>query len=153
MDRPNRSDIHLSKEEEERKQEETRDYFDELAPKRHSKPQRSEHSSNYVDANTTSDVIPELAVFQRLENDPQKLDYSNGSQATEEFVETDYYKDLNCVGKQHYKTGTGFIKMEDNGSINGKNYSIEPDLDIIHHASYKGNPATNDWIPSGDNEF
>uniref|UniRef100_A0A7C9D5X9 Uncharacterized protein n=1 Tax=Opuntia streptacantha TaxID=393608 RepID=A0A7C9D5X9_OPUST len=110
MERPNRSDIHLSKEEEETIEEETREYFDELAPKRHSKPQRSEHSSHYVDANTRSDIIPELAEFQRLENDPQ--------------------------------TGTGFITMEDNGNANGKNYS-----------SCKGNPATNEWIPSGDSEF
>uniref|UniRef100_A0A7C9D906 Maternal effect embryo arrest 59 n=1 Tax=Opuntia streptacantha TaxID=393608 RepID=A0A7C9D906_OPUST len=153
MERPNRSDIHLSKEEEETIEEETREYFDELAPKRHSKPQRSEHSSHYVDANTRSDIIPELAEFQRLENDPQKLDYNNGNQAAEEFVETDYYKDLNCVDKQHHTTGTGFITMEDNGNAIGKNYSIEPDLGIIHHDSCKGNPATNEWIPSGDNEF
>lgn len=31
----------------------------------------------------------------------QKLVY-NGSEAREEFVETEYYKDLNCVDKHHH---------------------------------------------------
>ena len=31
----------------------------------------------------------------------QKLVYS-GSEVTEEFAETDYYKDLNCIDKQHH---------------------------------------------------
>ncbi|KAF5446797.1 hypothetical protein F2P56_032398 [Juglans regia] len=105
--RPNRSDVHLPAEEEARLETKTREYFDETAPKRHTKPQRSEYSSKYVDAissnnkNNNDDVIPELVEFQRLENDPQKLVY-NGREATEEFVETEYYKDLNDVDKQHH---------------------------------------------------
>lgn len=31
----------------------------------------------------------------------QKL-VCTGSEVTEEFVETDYYKDLNCIDKQHH---------------------------------------------------
>ena len=75
--RPNRSDIHLTVEEEAKLEAKTREFFDESAPKRHTKPQRSEYSSQYVDAlspsnnNKNEDSIPELLQFQRLENDPQ----------------------------------------------------------------------------------
>ena len=74
--RPNRSDIHLSKEEEAKIEAQTRDYFDGIIPKRHTKPQRSDYSSKYVDAfsnNTTNGFnnIPEYIEFQRLENDQQ----------------------------------------------------------------------------------
>ncbi|KAF7816057.1 uncharacterized protein G2W53_030026 [Senna tora] len=149
--RPNRSDIHLSVEEEAQMEAKTREYFDGVAPKRHTKPQRSDYSSQYVDAfaGDHGASIPEMRQFQRLENDPrpQKLDY-NGNQVTEEFVETEYYKDLNSVDKQHHTTGTGFIKMEQSG----KCFHIEPDNDTSCHHSCKCNPATNDWIPTASNE-
>lgn len=67
---------------------------------------------------------------------------------TEEFIETEYYKDLNCIDKQHHTTGTGFIKVENNeNTFNiGADYTTDPS-----HV-YKGNPATNDWIPSAVDE-
>ncbi|KAF8402714.1 hypothetical protein HHK36_010802 [Tetracentron sinense] len=148
--RPNRSDVHLSMEEETKVEEETREYFDGLAPKRHTKPQRSEYSSHYVDALSNPDqintdsVTPEFAKFQHLENDPQKLVY-NGCEATEEYVETEYYKDLNCINKQHHTTGTGFIMVE---NANGNCFSLTPDSASGCNSSCKGNPATNDWIPA-----
>ncbi|KAE8693069.1 mitochondrial uncoupling protein 2-like [Hibiscus syriacus] len=141
--RPNRSDEHLSLEEETRMEEQTREYFHDKAPKRHTKPQRSEYSSNYVDAVAAGDIT-EYLEFQRLENDPQKIVY-NGSEVRDEFVETEYYKDLNCVDKHHHTTGTGFIKVD---NTNGRNFSLEPDSDTSCHTSCKGNPATNDWIPA-----
>ncbi|OWM68761.1 uncharacterized protein LOC116211561 [Punica granatum] len=145
--RPNRSDVHLSRDEEVKAEEETRDYFDGIAPKRHTKPRRSEDSSNYVDALSSNGVdnpTPELVEFQRLEGSTQKLNYS-GSQVEEEFMETAYYKDLNNVDKQHHQTGTGFIKVDN--SSDGS-FNLTPDTSTGLHASCKGNPATNDWIPS-----
>ncbi|KAA8549358.1 hypothetical protein F0562_001042 [Nyssa sinensis] len=149
--RPNRSDAHLSKEEEVKIEEETREYFDGLAPKRHTKPQRSDYSSQYVDALSDSNsnvqddgVIPEFAQLQRLQNDSQKLVY-NGSQVTEEFVETEYYKDLNCIDKQHHTTGTGFIKVENTNDVC---FNLAPESTTDCHAHCKGNPATNEWIPA-----
>ncbi|XP_019449892.1 PREDICTED: uncharacterized protein LOC109355701 isoform X2 [Lupinus angustifolius] len=116
--RPNRSDMHVSVEEEAIIEEETREYFDEIAPKRHTKPQRSEYSSQYVDAfsnnNDGNQSLPELLEFQRLENDPQET------------------------------TGSGFINVEKSG----KSFRIEPDNDTGSHHSSKGNPATNDWVPA-----
>lgn len=144
--RPNRSDVHLSQEEAARIEEETRDYFDGIAPKRHAKPSRSEHSSQYVDppSDRQQEDIPEFLKFQHLENDPQKLVYS-GSEVTEEFVETEYYQDLNCIDKQHHTTGTGFIKME---NADGKSFNLAANSATCCQASCKGNPATNDWIPA-----
>lgn len=147
--RPNRSDIHLSKEEEARIEGETKDYFDGLAPKRHSKPQRSEPSARYIDPLSDEHgdgVIPELVAFQQLERDSKKLVY-DGIEVREEFVETEYYKDLNDIDKQHHTTGTGFIKAE---NANARGFSLEPDTDNGHHAASKGNPATNDWIPAAN---
>lgn len=40
-------------------------------------------------------------MFFRFLNLLQKLVYT-GTEATDEFVETEYYKDLNCVDKQHH---------------------------------------------------
>ena len=149
--RPNRSDIHLPREEAARIEEETKEYFDQLAPQRHTKPQRSEYSSQYVDAlaenHDNNNCNTEYDEFQRLQSHPEKLVY-NESQVTEEFTETEYYKDLNCIDKQHHTTGTGFIKTENE---NGKCFSLALNSTDGCHDSCKGNPATNDWIPSADN--
>ncbi|XP_065878507.1 uncharacterized protein [Euphorbia lathyris] len=105
--RANRSDVHLGKEEEARIEEETRDYFDELAPKRHTKPSRSEHSTKYEDAlnsSSSSNSIPEFLVFQHLQSNQKVVnEEEEGKQGGgDEFVETEYYKDLNCIDKQHH---------------------------------------------------
>ncbi|XP_058109287.1 uncharacterized protein LOC131252648 isoform X2 [Magnolia sinica] len=117
--RPARSDAHLTLEEEAKIEAEARECFEEVAPKRHTKPQRSDYSSDYNDALETSDpnaTIPELSKFQDLESDSQ--------------------------------TGTGFIKVE---NANDSYLSLAPDSDSFDcHASCKGNPATNEWIPAAD---
>ncbi|WMV32098.1 hypothetical protein MTR67_025483 [Solanum verrucosum] len=46
------------------------------------------------------------------------------------------------------RTGTGFIKVENNG--NTFNIGADSATDPSH--VYKGNPATNDWIPSAVDE-
>ncbi|CAN6471449.1 unnamed protein product [Victoria cruziana] len=152
--RPNRSDVHLPREEEMKIEEETRAFFDGQAPMRHSKPQRSDYSSQYKDnfdsSHAAGDVPHEFQKFQDLEHrDTQKLNYSTDD-APEEYVETEYYKDLNCVGKQHHTTGTGFIKVDKNGDT----FSLKSDVyGSDHHASCKGNPATNEWVPSMEPVF
>lgn len=75
FDRPSRSDARLSKEEASKIEGETRDYFNGIAPQRHAKPQRSEYSASYNDAQfhgQENDVIPEYIEFQNLQkDDPQ----------------------------------------------------------------------------------
>ena len=50
MSRPSRSDAHLSPVDEAVRVDEVRGYYDGAAPKRHSKPSRSDHSAVYTDA-------------------------------------------------------------------------------------------------------
>ncbi|XP_022949310.1 uncharacterized protein LOC111452699 isoform X1 [Cucurbita moschata] len=153
--KPGRSDARLSIEEEREMEAKTREYFNGVAPKRHTKPQRSEFSAHYVDSvNRKDDYIPELAVFQRLESDPRErlaCDGQNGN-ISEEFVETKYYDDLNYVDKQHHHTtGTGFIKME-NGDCKGFKLAADSATATCCHASCRGNPATNEWIPASNDQ-
>ncbi|XP_073157479.1 uncharacterized protein [Henckelia pumila] len=152
--KPNRSDVQLSGEAAAQVEAATRDYFDRLAPKRPTKPQRSEHHTNHADASFSSAVdsnIPELVQFQILEEeDTQKLQLNKvDDDDDEEFTETEYYRDLNCVDKNHHTTGTGFIKADDTKG-KGKCFSLTQDSSSVtqHHHSCTGNPATNDWIPA-----
>ncbi|KAG8371480.1 hypothetical protein BUALT_Bualt13G0092100 [Buddleja alternifolia] len=147
--RVSRGDVHLNVEEAAKVAKATKEYFDGVAPKRHTKPQRSEYSSAYADALSSADgdpVIPEYVQFQHLEKDTQKLVY-NGNKAAEEFSETEYYRDLNGVDKQHHTTGTGFIKVNEK---NGERFSLAPDSATECHEARRGNPATNDWIPAAN---
>lgn len=78
--KPGRSDARLSMEEEREMESKTRDYFNGVAPKRHTKPQRSEFSAQYADKVTgDDDYIPELAEFQRLESDPREVSFPTNS--------------------------------------------------------------------------
>ncbi|RCV45480.1 hypothetical protein SEVIR_9G461300v4 [Setaria viridis] len=150
MSRPNRSDAHLSPEDEAAREAEVRGYFDDAAPKRHTKPSRSEHSPVYADAIVPDSSHPELDKFQDLEAHTERLVYEGGK-VGEEFVETEYYKDLGGVGKQHHTTGTGFIGMDRD---KGASFKLSEDPDAAErHASCKGNPATNEWIPSADTVY
>ncbi|XP_008798962.1 uncharacterized protein LOC103713724 [Phoenix dactylifera] len=149
MSRPARSDAYLPPEEAAKIEAEAREYFQGFAPKRHSKPSRSEYSSVYSDAFHPSDqdFIPEIDKLRDLQADPQRL-VCDGGGAVEEYVETEYYTEMNCIDKKHHTTGTGFIKME---KSNGSSIDLTP----VSPASggnmpYKGNPATNEWIPSAD---
>lgn len=71
MSRPNRSDAHLSAEDEATLEAKVREYYDDAAPRRHTKPSRSEHSAVYADALVPDDAAgnshPELDKFQELE--------------------------------------------------------------------------------------
>ncbi|KAL9273079.1 Proliferating cell nuclear antigen-like protein [Drosera capensis] len=163
---PNRSDIHLTKDDEEEKiAEQTKEYFDGLAPKRHTKPQRSEYESRYVDADQgDTALIPELVALQRLRSIIlseycrvlQKLVYG-GTEVTEEFKGTDCYKDLNCIDKQHHtpkppKILTSELPTSVTATINsGKNpqkfLNLAPKLSKHASHPYKTHPL-NPFLPS-----
>ncbi|WOL02024.1 hypothetical protein Cni_G10743 [Canna indica] len=149
MPKPNRSDAHLPPEEAAKVEAATREYFEAIIPKRHTKPSRSEYAAVYSDAlrSNNPDSIPELEKLRQLEAHPQKV-VCNGQEVVEEYVETDYYKDLHGIDKQHHTTGTGFIKVE---KANASSFTLRPYFDASNYqASCKGNPATNEWIPSAD---
>ncbi|CAN6295648.1 unnamed protein product [Urochloa humidicola] len=73
MSRPDRSDAHLSPEAEAEREAEVREYFDDAAPKRHTKPSRSDHSAVYADALVPDTSHPELDKFQDLEAHTERL--------------------------------------------------------------------------------
>ncbi|KAJ4795812.1 Maternal effect embryo arrest 59 [Rhynchospora pubera] len=146
--RPDRSDQSLPPEEAARIEAEVRDYFEKVAPKRHSKPPRSDPSDPYSDSLVSSDpdLIPELDKLRRLESDPQRL-VVDGGEVVEEYVETEYYDGINCIDKQHHTTGSGFIKVEkpNKPAFDAQTVSY---TSCVSNGCYRSNPATNDWIPS-----
>lgn len=76
MGRPSRSDEHLLPEEEARIEAEARGYFDDMAPKRHTKPSRSDPDALlHVLPSVAATPIPELCKFQDLEAHSQVIDF------------------------------------------------------------------------------
>ncbi|XP_027914077.1 uncharacterized protein LOC114173718 isoform X2 [Vigna unguiculata] len=155
--KPSRSDEVLDAEEQLRIAYEIRAHFDALQPGRPVKPNRSEPGSPHaVNHSLSNNDIPELHKFQSLQSSSHDIISTEGvANAQDEFVETQYYKELASVDKEHHTTGSGFIKVVREGEEGG--YKIEL-LDShvnaveteIQPRGYRSNPATNDWVPSCD---
>ncbi|KAG5535564.1 hypothetical protein RHGRI_023360 [Rhododendron griersonianum] len=134
--KPSRSDDVLDENEQARIANQVKAQFDAIAPKRPTKPNRSESDSTAPPAPPSDqDVI-----------------FSGANAGQDEFVETQYYKQLDSVDKEHHTTGTGFITVSSSGGggdggdlqlLNGyKNGGVR---EMIY---FRTNPATNDWIPN-----
>nr|CAB3465071.1 unnamed protein product [Digitaria exilis] len=103
--RPARSDAHLSPEEAARVEAEVRGYFDSVAPRRPSKPSRSDPSEDAgAEADAGDHDLPEVRKLRDLEAKPQKLVLDGGGDVDsgEEYVETRYYDGLIGIDKQHH---------------------------------------------------
>ncbi|XP_010548440.1 PREDICTED: uncharacterized protein LOC104819864 [Tarenaya hassleriana] len=134
-----------------------RSQFESLAPKRPAKPNRSETdpTASFCASDNSID-IPELDRLRSLRSQPHGKFMGEGdcSEVKDEFVETEYYKNLAAIDKQHHTTGSGFIKVDKEGGGEIKTSGgaeIAGDGDAFsgrHAAVLKGNPATNDWIPA-----
>ncbi|KAF8672087.1 hypothetical protein HU200_049770 [Digitaria exilis] len=149
--RPARSDAHLSPEEAARVEAEVRGYFDSVAPRRPSKPSRSDPSEDAgAEADAGDHDLPELRKLRDLEAKPQKLVLDGGGDVDsgKEYVETRYYDGLIGIDKQHHTTGTGFIEVE---RLNGSAFSVTTNgRSSANFVRCTSNPATNDWIPSAE---
>ncbi|KAG6571237.1 hypothetical protein SDJN03_30152, partial [Cucurbita argyrosperma subsp. sororia] len=156
--KPSRSDVVLDNEEQMRITDQIRAQFDSIAPKREMKPSRSESESDSSTQNasgsTAEEAIPELDRLRNLQTQSHVLALGvGGSLVQEEYVETEYYKELDSIEKRHHKTGSGFIQV---GKEGGGNVVHTRLIDAatggrVHlHGGYKGNPATNDWFPTFD---
>ncbi|XP_057449567.1 uncharacterized protein LOC130740872 isoform X2 [Lotus japonicus] len=156
--KPSRSDEVLDSEEQLRIANQIRAQFDAFSPKRPIKPNRSEpdpFAQNPVDSSTLSDQdIPELHKFQSLQSQSEAILSTEGIiDAQDEFVETQYYKELTSIDKTHHTTGSGFIKAVTEGGEGG--YEIANNgvaAGETRFRGYKGNPATNDWVPNCDDD-
>ncbi|KAL3526824.1 hypothetical protein ACH5RR_011480 [Cinchona calisaya] len=130
--------------------------FESLAPKRPTKPNRSESDS-------TTPPKPDQDYFPVLELERLKSLQSQSHHAIfsatcldlrEEFVETEYYKELKSIDKQHHTTGSGFIKVASDEIGNDYDLQVQGGdcggtREMVF--KFKTNPATNDWIPSLEN--
>ncbi|XP_061341993.1 uncharacterized protein LOC133288284 [Gastrolobium bilobum] len=154
--KPSRSDDVLDADEQVRIANQIRAQFDALAPKRPIKPNRSEPEHEHtVDSTVSVHNIPELHKFQSLQSRSHDILSAEGFvDAQDEFVETQYYKELASIDKQHHATGSGFIKAVIEGEGEGGNEIQLPvshvDAGETHLTGYKSNPATNDWVPNFD---
>ncbi|KFK30356.1 hypothetical protein AALP_AA7G250800 [Arabis alpina] len=130
--------------------------FDSLAPKRTTKPTRSEPEplGSFSSSDTTTDN-PEADKFKSLQSQTHGKILGEGdtSVTQDEFLETDYYTNLTSIDKQHHTTGTGFINVvkEDDG---------EEAVTVVagveeggEKAVYRSNPATNEWIPAAEEDL
>ncbi|EXB59541.1 hypothetical protein L484_009299 [Morus notabilis] len=159
--KPSRSDEVLDSDQQLKITSQIRAQFDSMAPKRPTKPNRSEPdlSLSPSPVETTIDqTIPELDKLRSLQAQSQVVISDEGdTTVTEEFVETQYYRELDSIDKQHHTTGSGFIKVVKEGSEEGDDQVIQ--LREGHFGGvgtapggYRSNPATNDWVPKIDED-
>ncbi|CAN6449738.1 unnamed protein product [Victoria cruziana] len=155
--KPSRSDEVLPPEEQLRAAREVQTHFDSIAPKRPQKPNRSEPSETTDESPPSADSPlhdpPELEKLQMLRKESHTIFAEGRAYSMEEFVETDYYRKLNSIDKKHFTTGTGFISVVE--GIDGVQLRFaEGSAAFANGAVMKtrSNPATNDWIPSEDQE-
>ncbi|KAG8384324.1 hypothetical protein BUALT_Bualt04G0106400 [Buddleja alternifolia] len=153
--KPSRSDDVLDAAQQLQIYTQVRAKFDSMAPKRPIKPNRSEPDSISISSpHKDKDIhTPELHNLRSLQYQSQTIIYSEATEVDqEEFVETEYYRALDSIDKQHHTTGSGFIKVAVDHK-NGDGY----DLQLLGSHRINGremvfntNPARNDWIPKFD---
>ncbi|XP_059624743.1 uncharacterized protein LOC132267628 [Cornus florida] len=151
--KPSRSDEVLDADQQLRIANQVRAQFESMAPKRPNKPNRSESDSPpqpnpLLDENV---CVPELDKFRSLQSQSHGLFSGANSVAQDEFVETQYYKQLVSIDKQHHTTGSGFIKVVSEGSEDGIDIELPKGYENggqRQQMVFRTNPARNDWIPS-----
>ncbi|XP_065875590.1 uncharacterized protein [Euphorbia lathyris] len=150
--KPSRSDDVLDANRQLQIANQIRAQFESVAPKRPPKPSRSEPDATAAPAlfHSATNTIPELHKLRSLQSHSSPLFSARVANMEEqdEFVETQYYKQLDSIDKQHHKTGSGFISVEMEETAHG--YEIQLPIGNGARTCVSGcrsNPATNDWIP------
>ncbi|XWS29754.1 hypothetical protein CRYUN_Cryun24cG0057600 [Craigia yunnanensis] len=160
--KPSRSDEVLQADQQQQITNQVRAQFDSLAPKRPTKPNRSEPDF----ATTTSNVppavdqyIPELNKLRSLQSQSQshvKISVGGDTVVQDEFVETQYYREMDSIDKEHHTTGSGFIRVvREGGEGNECDIQLENGQgagNVVNSPVFKSNPATNDWIPKAEED-
>ncbi|XP_015890254.2 uncharacterized protein LOC107424881 [Ziziphus jujuba] len=159
VNKPSRSDEVVDADQQLKLAEQIRAQFDSITPKRPLKPNRSEPDSSTPTPDQTiqNHTIPELRKFRSLQSQSHVIFSTEGVSTVpdNEFVETQYYRELDSIEKEHHTTGSGFIKIGKEGNEDG--YGIQ--LPQVHSngearavGCFRSNPATNDWVPSTDDD-
>ncbi|XP_052204248.1 uncharacterized protein LOC127809474 [Diospyros lotus] len=154
--KPSRSDEVLDANEQALITEQVKAKFDSMAPKRPAKPCRSEPespspASYFSGANLPP---PEFEKLRSLQSQSQGI-ISGSNTAADEFVETQYYQQLDSIDKQHHTTGSGFIKVAGGGAGDGYGLRVESgghENGDRREAVFRTNPATNDWVPAMEDD-
>ncbi|KAE8704875.1 Maternal effect embryo arrest 59 [Hibiscus syriacus] len=157
--KPSRSDEVLDADQQQQITNQVRAQFESMVPKRPTKPNRSEPDlASTTSSNLPSDVdqtIPELDKLRSLQSQ-SLVKISEGGGVTveqDEFVETEYYREMNSIDKEHHTTGSGFIRVMKEGAEANEYDGIQLGNgqgagNSTNKPVFKSNPATNDWIPT-----
>eukprot|EP00253_Pinus_taeda_P027587 PITA_27587 len=150
VQKPSRSDEVLDAQQQWQIAEQIKSHFESVAPKRRRKPNRSEGSDDHediegVEDDPCDDIPPEFQKYQQLKSHSGSLIVCEKVESLpEEFVETDYYEDLNAVERLHHPL------EYDGGSYFRLGYQEETGL--MERIPVRSNPATNDWFPAPGDE-
>uniref|UniRef100_A0A5B6Z3T7 Maternal effect embryo arrest 59 n=1 Tax=Davidia involucrata TaxID=16924 RepID=A0A5B6Z3T7_DAVIN len=153
--KPSRSDEVLNADQQLRITNQVRNQFDSMAPKRPTKPNRSESDSPPKTPLLNEDIpVPEFERFRSLQSQSHAIFSGANNMIQDEFVETQYYKQLDFIDKQHHTTGNGFIKVGSEGFQDGYDLRLQTGNENGGHREmvFRTNPATNDWIPNVEDD-
>jgi len=70
------------------------------------------------------------------------LETLGSGEVEEDYTESEYYKYMAAIDKEHHTTGTGFIKVDK--TPQGFHLSVKS----LQSRSFRSNPAMNDWDPA-----
>ncbi|KAI8020382.1 hypothetical protein LOK49_LG04G00893 [Camellia lanceoleosa] len=151
--KPSRSDEVLDAVEQNRIANLVRAQFDSIAPMRPTKPNRSESDSPPPPPTPPPCQNIPLPEFQKFQSLQSQAIFSGSFTSQDEFVETQYYKQLDSVDKQHHKqTGSGFINVDRERGMDGYDLKLQNGHEnggrVEEVMMFKTNLATNDWIPN-----
>jgi hypothetical protein len=115
--KPDRSEDSVSLEEKEDHERKVRAFLEANTPKRKLKPARSDAddlSSNGHDGgdDTIQFDPPERVKYLQLVANGVPLKTTGSGEVMEDFTESEYYKHMAAIDKEHYTTGSGFIQVE-----------------------------------------
>ncbi|KAH8503302.1 hypothetical protein POPTR_007G049800v4 [Populus trichocarpa] len=167
MTKPSRSDEVLDANQQLQITNQIRAQFDSMVPKRPSKPSRSESDTTTTPTSSLSEIeqdnIPELDKLRSLQSQspnmfcPAQVLFSaeGANMVQDEFVETQYYTELDSIDKQHHTTGSGFINVVRGEEHEKNGYGIQLSSAAAGGklvSCFRSNPATNDWTPSPEDD-
>lgn len=156
--KPSRSEELATPEELEGHVRKVRAYLEAKAPKRMLKPGRSDADDmpgmEHDDGSNGSVISdpPERMKYLQLLAHGVPLETLSSGEVHEDYTESEYYKYMDAIDKEHRATGTGFIKVEktpEGFHLHITNPKSSPGLREHHRC----NPAMNDWIPAHDTIF
>lgn len=153
--KPNRSEELGTPEEREEQARKVRAYLEANAPKRKLKPGRSDAEDMLADDVSNVDGgnfdPPERMKYLQLLANGVPLETLGSGEVDEDYTESEYYKYMAAIDKEHHTTGSGFIKIDK--TPEGFHLSIKNPQSRSFRERHRCNPAMNEWDPAHDTSF